>query len=231
MKKLVVLVVALVILSVTNVALAADGIRAEVQCHQLNLRVEPSETAPSITKLYNGQELLIVKNEELGTAYVNEFAYVEVEKNDQLYYGWVRRDLLTPWPYHLMIGETGVQVYASPSWKVKLTDEVAAGTEFMILEETDGYYVVNFREAAGFIRKSENVFLVERNNYYSLVAERGNWQEIQSEVTAYALPDKESAVVAQFSAGTSVEVVGEENGWKVILTEDERYAYVKEEDI
>ena len=231
MKKLVVIVALLIALVALNCSAYAEvpvgGIRAKVHCHRLSLRAEPAEEAKTLAKLDNGQEMLIVDNEEYGSHYVNGFSYVMVEKDNKVICGWVLRELITTWPFHLVTGERGVQIYASPSMMTKLTDELSAGVEYTILEEMDEFYIVNFREAAGFIRKDENVFVTEKNNYYRLLVESKQVTLFDSGATAYALPDEYSAVVAEYPVGATIEVVGRENAnWLVVMTEAGRYAYV-----
>lgn len=229
MKKLVVF--ALFIIMSTSFACAEgyDGIRGEVVCEGLSLRSEPTREATVITMLENNQEVIAFENGRGGAVCENGFMHVYDLTSQKE--GWVIEDLVELRPRHLVVADNGTRAYASADRLSRpLTDELPVEAVYLILEEKPNYFVINFRSAAGYIRKNEaNVYVKEDAEYHSYGSRRP--ATVYEETVAYSCPDTDSYPVALYEVGTRLKIVDRhDDAWYVVMI-GERHAYVLRKDV
>jgi len=226
MKKLVVLFLAVLSFCVGSAFAAPAGVEAAVTCRILYIQDAPREGAKTSVKLKNDDNVIIL-TDYYGN-FIEENEYYRVYEPDHGVEGWLPKRLLVPYARHLVVAETGVTVYSSPSMQYNVTDCLGKGTEILIIEEYGDFFVVNFRESSGFIHKSENVYKREDNEFYQSLEEVDG--TVLTQTIAYAFPDENTYKVAFYSAGDRVEVIAElENWW--VLDEGERYAFVRKDAV
>jgi len=230
MKKLVVLV-CVCMLMICGMALgvadeAVTTIPAAIVWFKPVLRQEPNLNSTVVESLEHGDKLEVeafVENEE---ARQNGYMYAYTSSGNE---GWILEESLCFWPETLRVSETGVKVYSSDSRKYSVTDGLPEGTELVLLEERDTWYVVSFRGASGFVSKLDNVYNVNDNSYYHYrVPTKSRY--ITETTWAYSYPDLRAAKVASYEAGERVRSYGalSDEEW-IVIDAGGRYAYIPRE--
>jgi len=125
--------------------------RAVVLVEGLSLRDSPSESARRQVLMPNGAHGYIL--EEQGGWLRVHYWVLGKNNNHSTYVGWIQREFTIESPdfIHLQ-NRTRVFAYASPNAPV--VGLTQTGLRVAVIGEVDDYYVVNFRSASGFIRKS-----------------------------------------------------------------------------
>ena len=125
--------------------------RAVVLVEGLSLREAPSESAKRLVLMPNGSHGYILEEQQ---GWLRVFYWVLGRNNNyQAYTGWIQAEYTIESPDYIHLrNRTRVFAYASPNAPV--VGLTQTGLRPAVIGEVDGYYVVNFRSASGFIPKS-----------------------------------------------------------------------------
>jgi SH3-like domain-containing protein len=125
--------------------------RAVVLVEGLSLRESPSESAKRLVLMPNGSHGYILEEQE---TWLRAFYWVLGKNNKHTAYtGWIQREYTVENPVYIHLqNRTRVLAYASPDAPV--VGLTQTGLRLPVIGEVDGYYVVNFRSASGFIPQS-----------------------------------------------------------------------------
>ncbi|MCL2866177.1 MAG: SH3 domain-containing protein [Clostridia bacterium] len=145
MKMTILSVLILILLTGMAGSVLADTWRGEVISQQVTFREAPSERSKSLGRITNGTELTILSHDVRGW-----FQILHEGKE-----GYVMDQYIVEWPEHLTLLGT-VYVYAYPR-SDKRVAALGAYTRLTVIDEYQQYYVVNLRQASGFISKRANV--------------------------------------------------------------------------
>jgi len=224
MKKLVVFFAILIMVAVATTAIAQDypELYAEVKCKRLSVREEPDEDSKRLAMAENGQTLTLVQDRH-GLPQ-RENGFIKVLETESWEEGWVLERLVKTNPQHLVIAGKGIVAYSSYTMKEDMTDAMDLGSEHLILEDLEDFWVIEFREGgSAWVAKTENAYIREDAERY--LERSGKKVFARCKTQAYALPDTDSYVVDKFAKGDTLRVVAKNDTWYVVKL-GERHAYV-----
>lgn len=204
MKRLisVIAVLALVTILVTgfNAVFANEAVAESVSwgdgyviSRNVSVRVAPEESAKMIFSAKNGDVLNIVG--ENGSWYTIKL------DDGTIAYAHSAYIMLNPKVIYLC---SGAPVYAAPSLTKKRVGYVSAGDMFVVIAETDNYYLVNLRTAAGYIPKNVTVITLDEINWYLSLTPINGTAKTKTNVTVYPSPDYK--VVRRLDVGEIVTI-------------------------
>ncbi len=151
MKRTVTLLLALVLLLSIPMVCLADGAQwtGEVIAKQITFRSGPKSNAKSIGSIKNGATVTILDDSHSG------WFHIQYDGKE----GYVMDEYVVENADHMIL-LSSMPVYAFPHSE-KRVGSLASYTRLTIIDEYDGYYVVNLREASGFIRKRNADILLD----------------------------------------------------------------------
>ncbi len=204
MKRLisVIAVLALLTILVTGFnAVFANGALAElvslgdgyVISRNVSVRVAPEESAKMVFSAKNGDVLNIVG--ENGSWYTIKL------DDGTIAYAHSAYIMLNPKVIYLC---SGAPVYAAPSLTNKRVGYVSAGDMFVVIAETDNYYLVNLRTAAGYISKNVTVITLDEIKWCLSLTPVNGTAKTKTNVTVY--PSSDYKVVKRLDAGEIVTI-------------------------
>ena len=125
-----------------------DGaLRGYVLCNTLTLRSEPSDSAPAICTLDYGAKLYVGFPAEDNDEWYDATYMADVHASGYVKIAYV---LLEPYWFE---SDAATPIYAYPSEDAERVALMPRGKRVAVIRETDDYYVVSLRGAAGFILK------------------------------------------------------------------------------
>lgn len=144
--------------SVIDTALANDYCtigEGYVISKNASLRVEPKESSKKLCDVMNGEEFDIISE-------LSDWYYVMLKDGT---IGYIHSWYVMMNPKIIYLCEGG-PVYAAPGVTNKRVGYVSAGDKFVVIAETDNYYIINLRTASGYLPKSTNVMSTDDYQYY-----------------------------------------------------------------
>lgn len=125
-----------------------DGaLRGYVLCNTLTLRSEPSDSAPAICTLDYGAKLYVGFPAEDNDEWYDATYMADVHASGYVKIAYV---LLEPYWFE---SDAATPIHAYPSEDAERVALMPRGKRVAVIRETDDYYVVSLRGAAGFILK------------------------------------------------------------------------------
>lgn len=183
----------------------------EVISQQVTFREEPSERAKMISRIGNGTELTILDTDAPG------WYHIFFNGKD----GYVMDQYIIENPDHLTL-LSSTPVYPYPR-AYKRIAALSSYTRLTIIDEYDIYYVVNLRQASGFIRKTANLMLDSE----TLAAPRIGNVIIDKAITPRNGPAASyTAAGSELQPGISLEYTGKSADWYLVLIDGRRPAYI-----
>lgn len=159
----------------------------------VSLRVSANENAKLIRSAKNGEELNILGGDE---------GWYAIELDDgTIAYALSAYIMLNPKIIYLC---SGAPVYAAPMLTDKRVGYVSAGDTFIVIAETENYYLVNLRMAAGYIPKNVTVLTMDEINWYLALPPVNGKAKIKTNATIYPSPNYK--VVREINAGDIVTI-------------------------
>ena len=116
-------------------------------CNTLTLRSEPSDSAPAICTLDYGAKLYVGFPAEDNDEWYDATYMADVHASGYVKIAYV---LLEPYWFE---SDAATPIYAYPSEDAERVALMPRGKRVAVIRETDDYYVVSLRGAAGFILK------------------------------------------------------------------------------
>ena len=166
---------------------------AYVISRNVSIRTSPNESATVIKSGRNGEIYDVVA--ENGSWY-------NIRLDDGSY-GYALSCYFVLNPKLIFLCE-GAPVYAAPSITNKRVGYVTAGELFVVIAETDNYYIVNLRMAAGYISKNTDLMTSEQIDWY--LAQTPVSATIINTTEARVSPDSRYKSLRRYNTGEKVTV-------------------------
>jgi SH3 domain protein len=205
--KILTLVAALVLVLTASIALA-DGSAwtGEVIARQITMREGAKSNAKSIGSIKNGESFTIVDDNHRG------WFHIQYDGKD----GYVMSDYVVENADHMIL-LSSANVYAFPH-SDKRVAALSSYTRLTIIDEYDGYYVVNLREASGFIHKRDVDALFDSD--IPTMHVKGRVQIDKEDTTPRVGPSSNlAAATHDVHAGETYDFVDMDGDWYIIAVD------------
>lgn len=210
-KYLVRLIALVLVLMIPSIALADAGEwKGKVIARQITFRSAPKTNAKSLGTLKNGTTVAILDD------YTSGWFHIAVDGKE----GYVLSEYIVENPDHLTVTST-VPVYAFPH-SDKHVGSLATYTRLTIIDEYDGYYVVNLREASGFIKKNAKIIVDSK----AVAQPRRGVVEMNIDTTLREGPASKYPSAGDVPAGSQFDYISMDGDWYIIIVDNERIAYI-----
>lgn len=199
-------------LSIPMAALSdGSGWFGEVIARQITFRTAPKSNAKSQGSIKNGSIMTILDNDHRG------WYHVQYDGKE----GYVMDCYVAENPDHMIL-TSSAPVYAFPH-SDKRVGSLSSYTRLTIIDEYDGYYVVNLREASGFIHKRDVDALFDSDIHNARATGR---IEVTDTVTTPRFgPASKYGGTRQVHQGEIFDSYGMDGDW-FIINVDGQFAYL-----
>lgn len=214
MKRLVLVLLVLFLLFTVVEAASADGYYSyngstfgTSIAHRVSLREAPDENSHRYKYLNNNEDFEVVG--ETGDWYV--INYPDAKSG----VAYALKDYIVINPIRIILLERA-PVYSSPR-RDKRIGYVGSMEEFLVIEEYGDFFVVNIREASGFLLKSTpHVVVGDIERYYNIVPRTGFVIKSNS-LNVRLGPGSKYTSIGRLREGNKVKIVDKFGDWYAII--------------
>ena len=190
---------------------AEDGSwTGEVIARQITMFSKPSSSSSSIRKLKNGTQFDIIEidGDYAHVAVPNDYGSVDI--------GYVMFAYVIENPIHIVLrSNKGVYALAGPYAINKRVGTIDNYQRFTVIAETGNYYIVSFREAVAFLPMSAD-YWIEEQLITTLEGPSTTAYVAYDNTKVYGYASTKNGKIAEYKAGTQVQVYYETNGFAAI---------------
>lgn len=186
---------------------------AYVISRNVSIRTSPNESAQIIKSGLNGEKYNVI--EENGAWYTIRLDDGTVGYALSCYF------MLNP---KMVFTCEGAPVYAAPSLTNKRVGYVPAGELYVVIAETDNYYIINLRTAAGYI--SKYTLMLNSNQFDWYLSQTPVTGTVVNATKAYVYPEPGYKALKNYAVGDKVTIYAIQDGYYAVS-----YWYSETEEI
>ena len=206
-------------LGILPTAAVADGEAwiGVVIAQRISQRETKSLSGKLVQNINNGSELTILSQED---------GWFNVSYNGKE--GWVVADYIVENPVYITLRSSNTAAYSFNNRNSKKVGSLTKYTRLLVISETDSYWIVNLRQASGFILKETPVWTdTDLANWLVHPTTAGT---VNKKTTLRTGPGTKWNDATSMKAGDTVSILGSEDGWYVIVYE-KAIAYINMNDV